>query len=188
MTKEYDKIKKISQQKIFEIRKLFKPEKFGNNWDENNDKILINFISKNPNINKKWKKVSLILKNKTPKQCFKRFRIINPFYNKGKFSHEEDKLILNLFHLFGKNWNLISNTIKKRSSRQIKVRYENHLCPDINKNKFNFREDRIIFGLFPKYKNNWSKYTTHIKGRTARKIKLRYISLIKKKRKIEYLK
>jgi len=165
--------------KIFKIKKVQKLT-YTKTWDEKSDRILINYISKNLFTTKKWKKVSLLIKNKSPSQCYKRYKIVNPKFNKGRWSAEEDSLILMLIGTFGKNWSLISKSFKKRSSRQIKVRYENHLIPNIKKTKFNKDEDEIILNLYPKFKNNWSKYTPYLNGRASKKIKFRYISLAKK--------
>jgi len=177
-----------SKKKFFEIKKVNDTNRITNIWDENRDNILINYISKNLFTKKKWKKVSLLIRNKTPMQCLRRFRKINPNFNKGKWSKEEDTLILKYIETFGKNWNLISNSFKKRSSRQIRVRYENYLCPNIKKTKFDKKEDEIILSLHKKFKNNWSLYTNFLKGRPAKKIKFRYISLIRKATKEKFSK
>lgn len=154
-------------------------------WDQRSDEILINYISKNLFTQRKWKNASLLIGNKTATQCFKRFKIINPKHKKGKWSSEEDALIINLIEIFGKNWSLISNSIKNRSSRQIKVRYENHLSPNLKKSKFNKDEDKLILSLYPKLSNNWSKYMEYLKGRTSKKIKLRYLSIMSKGGKLQ---
>lgn len=169
------------KKKIFDTKQTTQVNNIINNtWDKKSDEILINFISKNLFTQRKWKKVSLLIGNKTPLQCFRRFKIINPKFKKGKWSSEEDKLILNLIGTFGKNWSLISKYFKRRSSRQIKVRYVNHLSPDLKKSKFDKNEDDMILNLYAKLGNNWSQYVKFLKGRTPKKIKSRYLSLLNK--------
>lgn len=79
------------------------------------------------NIGNKWKFISKYFPNKNTLECFKRFSIIDPRFKKGKFSEEEDNVILKTFSKSGCNWALIAKNMTQQSSKQIRSRFINLL-------------------------------------------------------------
>jgi len=153
-------------------------------WSQNEDELLMKLsnICYYPNRRKiHWKKVATYFSCKSPSQCYRRFLAINPNIKKGKWTKEEDELLLSLIDQFGKSWSFISKIIKNRSSAQIRMRYNNHLSPEIVKKKFTKEEDNLIKNLYEKYLNRWSKYNQYLPGRSLKNIKRRYLRLINKK-------
>ena len=55
--------------------------------------------------------VATELPGRTPKQCHDRWNIINPSVKKGKWSEEEDHIILKSFEVLGKQWTNVNRII-----------------------------------------------------------------------------
>jgi len=162
-------------EKIFLIKKIKNQKK----WNKIEDKKLIE-LAKEYN-EKNWKKISSNFTNKSPLQCFSRFKRIKPGMNKGTWKKEEDEILLKLIKKYGKNWSKISKEFLKRNGKQIRDRYINVLSPNINRNKFNYNEDMQIIKLYNQFGPKWSKIKNYFNNRTTDMIKNRFYSSIKKK-------
>ena len=166
---------KTSKEKIFKIKKVINQKKWSKEEDE---KLLKLVISHN---GKKWKEIASNFHNKTPLQCFSRYKRIRPGIFKGTWKKEEDNLILSLIEIYGTSWSKISKIIKTRNGKQIRDRYLNVLCPNINKKKFSIEEDILLLELYKKYGPKWSIIHTFFKNRTTDMIKNRFHSSLKKR-------
>ena len=162
-------------EKIFLIKKIKNQKK----WNKIEDKKLIELAKKYNE--KNWKEISLNFTNKSPLQCFSRFKRIKPGMNKGTWTKEEDEILLKLIKKYGKNWSKISKEFLKRNGKQIRDRYINVLSPNINRNKFNYEEDMQIIKLYNQFGPKWSKIKNYFNNRTTDMIKNRFYSSIKKK-------
>ena len=136
--------KKTPKQKIFIIQKKKKKKK----WSKDEDEELIKLVSSHNG--KKWKEIASNFHNKTPLQCFSRYKRIRPGIYKGTWKKEEDNLILSLIEKYGTSWSKISKIIKTRNGKQIRDRYLNVLCPNINKKNFLMKK---IFYLYNYMRN-----------------------------------
>ncbi len=163
------------KEKIFLIKKVINQKK----WTKEEDLDLINLVQKYKG--KKWKEVASFFHNKTPLQCFSRYKRIKPGINKGTWKKDEDNLIISLIEKYGKSWSKISKIIQTRNGKQIRDRYTNVLAPNINKNKFSVDEDKLLIQLYQKFGAKWSKIHTFFKNRTTDMIKNRFHSSLKKK-------
>ena len=148
-------------------------------WTNQEDKILLNSVKITGR--KNWKNFSTLLNNKTPLQCFYRFRKINPEISKMKWTKEEDDFIISIQEKFGNNWALISKILKKRSPKQIRDRFTNNLDPKIQRGNFSLSEDLKILELLNVYGTKWSKISEHFENRSSDIIKTRYYSSVKNK-------
>ena len=166
---------KTSKEKIFKIKKVINQKKWSKEEDE---KLLKLVISHN---GKKWKEIASNFHNKTSHQCFSRYKRIRPGIFKGTWKKEEDNLILSLIEIYGTSWSKISKIIKTRNGKQIRDRYLNVLCPNINKKKFSIEEDILLLELYKKYGPKWSIIHTFFKNRTTDMIKNRFHSSLKKR-------
>ena len=165
----------MTKEIIFKVEKTKKK-----NWSFYEDQIILKFSKTLPR-NKKWINISELINKRTPIQCYRRLKSIDPKFKKGRWSKEEDKLLINLVNCIGKSWKIISKIFKNRSNKQIKLRYDEHLNPKIFKGKFKKSEDKMITKLYEKYFNRWSKYQKYLPNRTQNKIKTRVFHLKNKK-------
>ena len=163
------------KEKIFLIKKVKNQKK----WTKEEDLDLINLVQKYKG--KKWKEVASYFHNKTPLQCFSRYKRIKPGINKGTWKKDEDKRIISLIEKYGKSWSKISKIIQTRNGKQIRDRYINVLAPNINKNKFSDDEDKRLIQLYQEFGPQWSIIHTYFKNRTTDMIKNRFHSSLKKK-------
>jgi myb proto-oncogene protein len=165
----------MNRKDVFKINKV----KF---WLPEEDEILKREVESMEK--KSWKIISLKLKKKSASDCFTRYRRISNRYLKGKWSRIEDNLLGSLVQKHGRHWSKISNEMKTRSGKQIRDRYLNMLDEKIDNSKFTINEDILILDLHEKFGNKWSFFTNFLKNRSPDKIKNRFNSSIKNKKKL----
>ena len=168
---------KIKKPKIFIIKKVINQKK----WTKEEDEELIKLVSIHNG--KKWKDIASNFHNKNPLQCFSRYKRIRPGIYKGSWKKEEDNLILSLIEKHGTSWSKISKIIKTRNGKQIRDRYINVLCPNINKKKFSPEEDYLLMQLYEKYGPKWATFNKFFKDNNIINKKIK-INLNKKCKKI----
>jgi len=176
-TIRYFKKKRIDI-KIFSLKK----PKYRTIWNSEEDRKLKSLVE-TENL-KDWNKVSSYFENKSSTQCSARYLRINPINKKGKWSKEEDDLLLKLIKSYGKNWGKITKEFKSRTGKQVRERFINVLDPDITKNKFDQKEDEVIVELYEKLGSNWSEISKHLQKRTPDMIKNRFNQFLKRKYKL----
>jgi hypothetical protein len=127
-----------------------------------------------------WKKISKILKNKSPQQCSYRYNklIIS---EKRKWTRNEDIMLLDLHESLGPNWIEISLRLPGRTPEDIQERFEDKLNPCLKRSKFEKEEDEKILLLHEKHGNQWNEISKYFKNRNAAMIKNRFYSFLKKK-------
>lgn len=108
---------------------------------------------------------------------------------KSKFSPEEDIKLTKLVEQFGTdNWNLISNKMKRRNSRQCRDRWENYLSPTLNKEPFTNEEDLLILEKYEEIGAKWVTISKFLVGRTDISVKSRWLMLQRRNITIETIK
>ena len=175
------KIKTNNEKSIFAKEKVFKVNRsqLKNSWTEKEDILLKELTQKyGP---KKWNRISKFFENKSEVQCSARYRRILIGHKKGPWINEEDKLLAKYVDIHGKNWSILSKLMINRSGKQIRERYINNLDPMINREDFDFKEDKKIHDLYNKLGNKWTKISKYFINRTGDMIKNRYHSFIKKR-------
>lgn len=161
------------KEKVFKVRLDLKK----NIWTKQEDKLLRNLVTKFGA--KKWNNIAKFFDNKTSVQCSARFRRMKKGIKKDPWSNQEDKQLIELVKIYGKNWSLISNMMKNRSGKQIRERYINNLDPNIIRREFNEEEDNLIYELQKKHGNKWTLISKHFQKRTGDMIKNRFHSFVK---------
>jgi len=174
-----------------ETQKLFKVIKEGEivnlkkkqYWSHDEDSLLLNLIeSEKQKGNKiKWLEIALNF-DKDYKQCYSRYRQINPMLNRGYWSKKEEEKLIELVNLKGKKWASISKILETRSGKQIRHHYNNITDSLVNKLSFSEEEHNCLIVLQKKYGSNWQKISTFYNGRTPDNLKCKYNSYIKKLR------
>ena len=177
-TGEYEEIYSLFNRrergKLFEITKA----KVQKKWSKEEDVLLLELAKK---FNSKcWKKISSNFEDKTPLQCFSRYKRIRPGIVKGSWTREEDEKIIEMVDQHGKAWSKISKILITRNGKQIRDRYINILDPGIKKGKFTIEEDLKLLNLYRRLGTKWATISKFFENRTADMIKNRYHSSIKK--------
>lgn len=86
------------------------------------DKILISLISSQENPN--WNLISKKMKNRTVRQCRDRWNhYLNPELKSGKWTTNEDRILIKKLEEIGPFWHRISLFIKGRTPNSIRNRY-----------------------------------------------------------------
>jgi len=158
---------------VFIITKIKQKQK----WDNDEDKRLLQIAEQYKE--KNWKKISEFF-NKSPIQCYSRYKRIRKGLIKGRWTPLEDRLILDFVSKYGKNWSFISKQMTTRTGKQIRDRYLNCLDPLVKRLKFSEEEDHKIISLYCTFGPKWSDIAKFCHGRTADMIKNRFYSKIKR--------
>ncbi len=162
--------------KVKQAKSLQNQSKIRKIWSKQEDELILN-LSKSLPRKDKWILIAKKLKSKTPLECYRRLKSIDPKFKKGRWTPQEDYSLLQLVNQFGRCWNIISKVFKNRSNKQVKIRYDEYINPKISAGKFSIAEDDLILKLYPVYLNKWSKYQAYLTNRSQKRIKLRFISL-----------
>ena len=119
-------------------------------WGKEEDSKLISLYEK---YGRNWAAISKEMPQRTGKQIRDRFlNSLDTRYKRGKFSEEEDKMILQYHKIYGNQWAKIAKKIKKRTGDMIKNRFYSSLKKDIKNNKNFLKKKRKK--TTPKYKTN----------------------------------
>ena len=108
---------------------------------------------------------------------------------KNYFTKEEDERIKELVRVYGKNrWDLISQSLEKRTPKQIRQRWINHLDPSIRKRCFTLEEDRLLLKKYKEFGPRWTLISKFFEGRSENAIKNRFYQKLTMKYKYKYTK
>jgi hypothetical protein len=120
---------------VFQAYKTFiEPKSKQIKWTAVEDRKLMEAVEKVGT--KSWSRVAAFMPKRSPSQCMHRYLYsINPKKTRGRWSKEEDTLLLQGIQEYGRgNWTLISRKyVPNRTDAQVRERYENVLNPDIEK-------------------------------------------------------
>lgn len=160
---------------IFFIRKIYKNKTFkSKKWTSEEDKI----ISEEGilcNNKADWLSLSQKLNKRSVKGSIKRYKEINPKIKKGRWSKEEDKMLLDLIEKYGFNWKILGDNFTSRNIRQLRNRYEYCLNPALKKKKFSKEDDELMKQLYKNFGNKWSMYLNYFPFSTRKEIKSRFM-------------
>jgi len=143
-------------------------------WSREED-TLLNLVETEKLKGKKvhWEDISLNF-NKDSKQCYARYRQINPFLKKGYWSKDEEKKLIELVKASGPKWAEISKQFGSRSGKQIRQHYRNICDERLIKAKLTEDEHKLLVDLYKQYGPQWQFISTFFNGRTADNLKCRY--------------
>ena len=151
-------------------------------WTKTEDEMLLDFMKKTNN-SRNWKKISDILKTKTPQQCTYRYnKLIEEITNR-KWTRTEDIKLIELIEVHGHNWKLISSYFDGRLAQDIEARFTKKLDPNLKKSKFTEEEDELLIQLHTKLGNQWYEIASYFKNRTVLMIKNRFYTFLRRRMK-----
>uniref|UniRef100_A0A0E0E5C5 Uncharacterized protein n=1 Tax=Oryza meridionalis TaxID=40149 RepID=A0A0E0E5C5_9ORYZ len=92
---------------------------------------------------------------------------------KGPWTQAEDKLLVDHVRRHGEgNWNAVRReTGLQRCGKSCRLRWANHLRPDLRKGPFSPDEERLILRLHGLLGNKWARISSYLHGRTDNEIK-----------------
>ncbi|KAL5133758.1 Transcription factor MYB119 [Glycine soja] len=94
---------------------------------------------------------------------------------KGKWSMKEDRDLIELVNQYGlKKWSQIAKLLHCRTGKQCQERWNNHLQPNIRKDSWTLKEDKIFIETHIKVGNKWSEIAKMLPGRAPNTIKNRW--------------
>lgn len=118
-------------------------------WGKEEDSKLLSLYTK---YGKNWAAISKEMPHRSGKQIRDRFlNYLDTKYERGKFTKEEDNIIIYYNKIYGNSWAKIAKKIKTRTDDMIKNRFYSSLKNTINKNKnlLQIKRKRIT----PKFKS-----------------------------------
>jgi len=102
---------------------------------------------------------------------------------KARFTQEEDEQLLELVSKYGQdNWSLVASKMNNRNERQVRDRWRNNLCPEVNKNPWTEEEDSRLVELYNELGPRWVKIASLFENRTDVSLKSRWLVLKRKEK------
>ena len=109
-------------------------------WDKEEDLKLIALHKK---YGKNWAAISKEMPQRTGKQIRDRFlNSLDSKFERGKFTEEEDQMILKYYKIYGNSWARIAKKLKTRTGDMVKNRFYSSLKKYVFKNKNFLRKKR----------------------------------------------
>ncbi|XP_010543777.1 PREDICTED: transcription factor GAMYB-like [Tarenaya hassleriana] len=102
---------------------------------------------------------------------------------KGPWTTAEDAVLIDYVKKHGEgNWNAVQKyTGLSRCGKSCRLRWANHLRPNLKKGAFSQEEEQLIVELHAKMGNKWARMAAHLPGRTDNEIKNYWNTRIKRR-------
>ncbi|XP_057979970.1 transcription factor MYB33-like [Malania oleifera] len=102
---------------------------------------------------------------------------------KGPWTSAEDAILVEYVKKHGEgNWNAVQkHSGLFRCGKSCRLRWANHLRPNLKKGAFTPEEERLIIELHAKMGNKWARMAAHLPGRTDNEIKNYWNTRIKRR-------
>uniref|UniRef100_A0A2N9HR25 Uncharacterized protein n=1 Tax=Fagus sylvatica TaxID=28930 RepID=A0A2N9HR25_FAGSY len=102
---------------------------------------------------------------------------------KGPWTAAEDGILMEYVRKHGEgNWNAVQrNSGLARCGKSCRLRWANHLRPNLKKGAFSPEEERLILELHAKYGNKWARMAAQLPGRTDNEIKNYWNTRVKRR-------
>ncbi|GKU91430.1 hypothetical protein SLEP1_g5308 [Rubroshorea leprosula] len=102
---------------------------------------------------------------------------------KGPWTSAEDAILIDYVKKHGEgNWNAVQkHSGLFRCGKSCRLRWANHLRPNLKKGAFTPEEEQLIIELHAKMGNKWARMAAHLPGRTDNEIKNYWNTRIKRR-------
>ncbi|XP_064616800.1 uncharacterized protein LOC135480805 [Liolophura sinensis] len=135
-----------------------------------------------------WTQVSFYMEDKSASSCQIRYNQMDPTQKRGRWSADEDALLLTQIHKYGpQHWALIADAVPNRTSRNVGERWSKALNPSIRLGQWSYDEDKLLLTLMKKEKNSCARVAQQMTGRTNSQIRKRYNVLKRWEREMVWL-
>jgi hypothetical protein len=103
------------------------PSLLKGSWTRAEDETIIRFVGDHGT--KSWARLSAMLPGRIGKQCRERwFNALDPALNRGPWTSQEDRTLIELHQRFGNHWTKIGSLMPTRSQNAIKNRWNSSLA------------------------------------------------------------
>lgn len=103
--------------------KVLDPSLIKGFWTSEEDALLVKLKTQSPEI--RWKEVSKQIPTRSAKQCRERWtNSLDPSLKRGKFSVEEDTILVETWKKYGPCWNLIATQLAGRNQTKVRDRFK----------------------------------------------------------------
>lgn len=87
-------------------------------------------------------------------------------------------MLIELISIYGEgNWSDIANGLPNRTGKQCRDHFTNQLDPNINKDPWTEKEDKLLLNLYNEYHNQWRLIRMKMNRRSELQIKNRFKKL-----------
>ena len=120
--------------------------------------------------NSHWDQISAQFENRTNKDCRKRwFHSLDPTLKRGRWTEDEDRVLLEAFEKMGSVWNKIAQLIPGRTDDQCSKRYNDVLDPSVRDRlrEWTKEEDGTLKQLVETHGTQWRIISKYMEGRTG---------------------
>lgn len=154
-------------------------------WTKQEDeklRLLVSYWGDQSGRQSNWDKISAQFTNRNAKNCRKRwFHSLDPKLRRGKWSPNEDKVLLEAYEQLGPSWQRIAQLIPGRTDDQCSKRYTDVLDPAVHNRlrPWSEEEDAKLLELYKKYGRKWQAIAAGIEGRTGLVCRNRWRKLTK---------
>jgi hypothetical protein len=135
-------------------------------WSKQEDDLLLEKVYELGTEN--WKAIAEHLPGRTDEQCQHRWRKtlqLGPF-KWTAWTDEEDHKLIDAVEKFGvKKWSQIASQFPRRTGKQCRERWHNHLDPAISREAWRLHEDRTILESLAAVGKRWSAIAKLLPGR-----------------------
>ncbi|RWW87969.1 hypothetical protein BHE74_00003166 [Ensete ventricosum] len=89
----------------------------------------------------------------------------NEHLKKGPWTSAEDEILVTYVNRFGEgNWNSIrKHTELRRCGKSCRLRWINHLMPNLKKGAFTEQEEQLVITLHSKMGNRWAQMAAFVR-------------------------
>jgi hypothetical protein len=102
-------------------------------------------------------------------------------FKKTPWTQEEDEALRRGVREHGaKNWDTIARTLPGRASKSCRLRWCQHLAPELDSRPFTAEEDAEIIEKQREFGNKWATIARHLRGRSDNAVKNRWNSTLRK--------
>lgn len=155
-----------------------------NKWTKEEDNKLLDISLQFQG--KKWKEVSRFFEDKSPIQCFQRWKeVIRPGVIKGEWTKQEDLKIIEIMIKYNESLEKFrgKEIIPGRTLKQCRERWKNVLNPNLNKDLFSIEEQYLLFKLYSVFNGRWSYFSSIFPSiRSDNYLKNKFYSTIRRKK------